>query len=71
MADAGLKALEAELRGKAPAGLCRLSDEELRDLAEAIRSARRRQAADLAAALEESLSHIPKLLRGPVRKVVR
>ena len=71
MADAGLKALEAELRGKAPAGLSRLSDEELRDLAEAIRSARRRQAADLAAALEESLSHIPKLLRGPVRKVMR
>ena len=70
MADTGLKALEAQLRGPAPQGLRQLSDEQLADLAQAIRDTRRRQAAELRTAREQSLSHIPKLLRGPVRRVV-
>jgi hypothetical protein len=65
-----LKALEAELRGSLPASLARLDDDQLRDLAQAIRDARRRQVVELKAAREQSLAHIPKLLRGPVRRVV-
>ena len=66
MATKGIEALEAQLR--APAGIRGLDDAHLLDLAEAIGEARRRQAAELAAAGDEALSHIPRLLRVPVRK---
>jgi hypothetical protein len=66
----GLAALEAELRGEAPAGLGRLSEDELNDLASAIKDARRRQAAEIDAAAERALGFVPRLLRGPIRRVV-
>jgi hypothetical protein len=65
-----LTALEAELGGSPPASLAQLDDDQLLDLAQAIRDARRRQAVELKAGREQSLAHIPKLLRGPVRRVV-
>ena len=67
--DAGRRALEAQLGTRVPNGVARLPEAELQDLAEAIRAARRRQAAALAEAGERALSRIPRLLRGPVRKV--
>jgi hypothetical protein len=70
MADEGLKALEGELPGAVPDGLRGLSDEQLRDLAGAVGAARHRQAAALAAAGENALGHVPKLLRIPLRKVM-
>lgn len=70
MADNGLKALEAELGGQPPAGLARLTETQLTELATAVRDARHRQAAQLAAASDQSLQHIPRLLRLPIRKVV-
>ncbi len=66
-----LKALESQLRAKPPSGLSVLSEEELQDLAGAVRDARRRQAAELEAAGEKAFGHIPWLLRGPIRKVMR
>ena len=47
-----------------------LSDDELGNLAEAIGDARHRQAAELHAAGEKAFGHIPRLLRGPIRKVM-
>jgi ribosomal 50S subunit-associated protein YjgA (DUF615 family) len=65
-----LAALEAQLGSEPPAGLARLSEDELNDLATAIRDARRRQAAEIEAAAERALGYVPRLLRGPIRKVV-
>jgi hypothetical protein len=66
----GLAALEAELGSAPPAGFARLSEEELSDLAAAVRDARRRQAAEVAAAGDRALSFVPRFLRGPIRKIV-
>jgi hypothetical protein len=68
--EAALRALEAQLGGKAPKGLKRLSAEELEELGEAVRHARRRQAASLAEAGDKAFGHIPWLLRGPIRKTM-
>ena len=58
------------MRDTPPASLSALSADQLRDLRDAVRDARHRQAAELAAAGEQALSHIPKLLRIPIRKVL-
>ena len=65
-----LKALEEQLGKAPPRALAALDEHHLSDLAEAVESARRRQAAELTAAAEQALRHIPKLLRVPVRKVL-
>ncbi|HEY1712437.1 MAG TPA: hypothetical protein VGG07_06020 [Solirubrobacteraceae bacterium] len=63
-------ALSAQLRGSVPDGLRGLSDDELADLAAAVADARHRQAAALSEAGDRALSHIPRLLRGPIKRVV-
>lgn len=68
--ESGFQALRQQLGGKAPAGLRALEDDQLAELAGAIREARHREAAALAEAGEQALSHIPRLLRGPVRRIV-
>jgi hypothetical protein len=65
-----LKVLEEQLGAAAPERLKELTDEQLRDLAEAISEARHRQAAELAAAGDQAVRHIPKLLRLALRKVL-
>jgi hypothetical protein len=70
MADDAIKALEKQLRATPPKGLACLTDEQLNDLADAVRDARHRQAAELEAAGEQALGHVPKLLRGPIRRVL-
>lgn len=67
--DGGRQALERELRGAAPRGVAALDSDALHDLASAVADARRRQAAEIAAAGERALSHLPALLRVAVRKV--
>lgn len=66
--DAARRALEEQLGAKLPKGVGALAEDELEDLAEAVRAARRRQAHALAEAGERALSRIPRILRGPVRK---
>ena len=66
--EAGRRALKEQLGNRLPKGTTALADEELQDLAEAVRAARRRQAKALADAGERALNKIPRLLRGPVRK---
>jgi cytochrome c553 len=65
-----LSALREQLGAAMPDGLSELSDHELRHLAAAISEARHRQAQALAEAGERALGHIPRLLRGPVRRIV-
>lgn len=67
--DAAIQALRQQLGGSPPAGLSALSEEQLRDLAAAIADARHRQAAALEEAGARALGRIPRLLRGPVRKL--
>lgn len=64
----GSEALHKQLRGAPPAGLD-LSDEERQELADLIRSARATQGAELQDSLLGALEHLPRPLRGPVRKV--
>lgn len=70
MSKDGLNALAEELRDAPPGALSQLSDAQLRDLAGAIADARHRQAEELAAAGDRALRHIPRLFRGPLRKVL-
>jgi hypothetical protein len=60
----------AEQVGRLPAGIEALAADHQRDLAHAVRDARHRQAAALARAGEESLRHVPALLRPAIRKAV-
>jgi hypothetical protein len=62
--------LESQVRAEPPRGLSSLSEAELEDLSDAIRAARHRQAAELQVAGEKAFGHIPRLLRGPIRKVM-
>ena len=68
--DAAIGALTAQLGQTPPSGLRALTDEQLLDLAAAVEAARHRQAASLAEAANRALGRIPRLLRGPVRKIV-
>lgn len=62
--------LESELRRPLPAGLAALGADELDHLAQAVTRARRNQAAELAAAGERGLRFVPRLVRGPLKKVL-
>jgi hypothetical protein len=62
-------AIERELAASPPAGVRRLTAEQRDDLAQAIRDAKHRQAAALAAAGEQALGLIPRILRGPIRRM--
>jgi hypothetical protein len=68
--DDALTALRAKLGDAAPDSLRSLSDAELKDLSAALADARHRQAAALAEAGDRALSHIPRLLRGPIKRIV-
>jgi hypothetical protein len=65
----GAESLEHQLGGPLPAGVAALDDASLTTLADAVRQARRRQAAELGAAGEKALGLVPRLLRGPVRRI--
>lgn len=67
--EAARRALEAQLGASIPKGARGLGEDELQDLTDAVRAARRRQAEALAEAGERALNRIPRMLRGPVRKV--
>lgn len=70
MPDDAYTALVAQLGDNAPDSLRTLSDSELRDLSDALADARHRQAAALAEAGDRALGHIPRLLRGPIKRIV-
>lgn len=67
----GPTSLAAELRQPPPEGIAKLADEHLQHLAGALRSARLRQAEALDAAGENAFGYVPRLLRGPIRRMLR
>lgn len=71
MSDEAFDALRAQLGGEIPDGLRKLDDAHLHDLAGTIADARHRQSATIAAAGERAMGMIPRLLRGPIRRVMR
>jgi hypothetical protein len=72
MRDDGANALAEELKAAPPAGLvAALEDAELHALTDAINDARKRQSAALRAAGDQALDRLPRLVRGPVKKIVR
>jgi hypothetical protein len=70
MDEQAFAGLEAQLGSPPPAGLARLDPAELSDLTAAVRDARHRQAAEIDAVADRALSFIPRLLRGPIRRIV-
>lgn len=64
-------ALQTELAATPPAGVRSLSPEERDHLAAAIRDAKARQTEALRLAGEQALSLIPRVLRGPIRRLFR
>ena len=65
-----IHALRDALKAEPPPECAALDDPQLADLAEAIESARGRQRAELHVAIDAAYGHLPRLLRGPVRKVL-
>jgi hypothetical protein len=68
-AEKHFEALRARLGGDTPEGLRPLSAAALKDLNQAISEARRRQGQALAAGGDRALSHVPRMLRGPIRRI--
>ena len=62
--------LEAELDDRVPDGLEALTDEELTDIVDRLHDAKLRQSEALEVAMEQALEIVPRLLRGPVRKIL-
>ena len=70
MSHDGFAALEAQLGTPPPQALAELEPGQLSELATAVREARRRQATELSAAGEKAFNVIPRLLRGPIKKIL-
>ncbi len=62
--------LEAELGGPAPDGLTALGEHERSAFAGVLHDAKARQSQELEVAIEQSLRHMPRLLRGTIRKIL-
>jgi hypothetical protein len=69
-ATVSIDELREALDGAEPVGFGGADPEGLARLAEAITHARARHRRELATATEQALSHVPRPLRGPVRKVI-
>jgi hypothetical protein len=63
----GIQALRRELKGDVPPGIAGLDSEHLQLLAQAVADAKRRQAAEIAAAGDQALKYVPRLLRIAIR----
>lgn len=68
--DDAVDILERELGAQLPEGLGRLSGEQLHALAELLQVAKACQREVLDEGVEASLNIVPRLMRGPVRKIL-
>ena len=68
--DVAVDILEGELGGQLPDGFTHLTDEQLLALADLLQDARARGQEELQEGVEESLNFVPRLMRGPVRKIL-
>jgi hypothetical protein len=65
-----IRALEVELGGRVPDGLHALTADQLRSFTGVLHDAKRRQSQALQSAVDEALEIVPRLARGPVRKIL-
>ncbi len=71
MQHSAREALARELTGQSlPPELDRLDEAELETLAGAVADLKARQEREFRRAVDEALSHIPRLLRGSVRRIL-
>jgi len=70
MSAKALRDLEDELGGRAPDGLKALGDADLRAFTGLLQDAKVRQSEALEAAIAQSLEIVPRMVRGPVRKIL-
>lgn len=70
MTSEGARILEAELDGRPPDGLHALGEGELTDLAKRLRKAKQRQSRALEVGIDEALEIVPRIVRGPVRRIL-
>jgi hypothetical protein len=68
--NSDLGPLERVLRATAPPTFATLSGDEATMLAGALQAALARQSSELEAASERALQHVPRVLRGTVKRVV-
>jgi hypothetical protein len=62
--------LQRELKADLPPAIAGLPDKQVAKLAVLVGDSRHRQQAALAKALDDGLSFVPRLLRGPVKKAL-
>jgi hypothetical protein len=65
-----MDALREALRAEPPPGCEKLSAADADAVAALIRSAREQQGAELRAAVDGAYDHVPRLLRGPLRRLL-
>jgi hypothetical protein len=70
MSTKAIRALEDELGSRPPDGLEQLTDAQLRAFTDLLHHAKLRQSEALESAVEEALEIVPRLVRGPVRKIL-
>jgi hypothetical protein len=70
MSDDPIDILEEELGARVPEGIEALADDELLLLADLLHEAKASQAQELDEGVEGSLDIVPRLMRGPVRKML-
>ncbi len=70
MSAKAMRDLEEELGGRAPDGLDALTDAQLRAFTDLRHEKKGRQSEELQAAVEQSLEIVPRMVRGPVRKIL-
>ena len=70
MSDEPIDILEEELGARIPEGIEVLADDELLLLADLLHAAKASQAQELDEGVEGSLDIVPRLMRGPVRKML-
>ena len=62
--------LEEELHMRLPDGLRGVKEEHLTDLADRVLAAKQRQSLALEVGIDDALEIVPRLVRGPVRKIL-
>ena len=70
MSTPARRLLEEELDMQLPDGLRALTDEELTDLADRVLEVKQRQSLALEVGIDDALEIVPRLVRGPVRKIL-
>jgi hypothetical protein len=70
MSEEDLRYLREQLRAEPPEALRALPGAHLRHLADAISTARRRQAEALQEAGDQAFHYVPRLLRGPIKRIL-